>query len=381
MKKMPSVWVLTANKPGHTTQSLSLAEALTWPYEVKALGFTWIADLHKRIFGTRSATCVGLDQTKSTALSEPWPDVLITTGWRPARVARWIRNQSRGKTHLVLLGRQAGQLTDPSDIAVSCRHFRQLPNPRRLETIAPLSLVRTERLEQAAQEWRHVFKSTPHPRIALLIGGSTVRYSFNVATARRLGEDVRLLAEQTKASVFVTTSRRTGARECAALREALGPIELMHIWKVEQKTNPYFAFLTLADVVIVTGESESMLADVAATEKPAYIYPLPERLVNTFSLRNLARQLKDWVITRAELHELNARNMSLVSRGITYQCQRLVECGVIRPRRDLNLFHRTLVEGGFAHFFGDPFTVAQRPALLEFERVARQVRHLLGRDT
>ena len=129
MKKMPSVWVLTANKPGHTTQSLSLAEALTWPYEVKALGFTWIADLHKRIFGTRSATCVGLDQTKSTALSEPWPDVLITTGWRPARVARWIRNQSRGKTHLVLLGRQAGQLTDPSDIAVSCRHFRQLPNP------------------------------------------------------------------------------------------------------------------------------------------------------------------------------------------------------------------------------------------------------------
>ena len=303
----PSVWVLTSNKPGHTTQAVGLAEALGWPYDVKELHFTKMANRHKKLFGTQAATCIGLDTDRSAPLTTPWPDVIITAGWRPARVARWIHKQSKGHTRLVLLGRKGGQLTHPSDIVVSCSHFRQAPHPRRIETLAPLSLVRPERLAHEANQWREVLESAPHPRIALLVGGATARFCFDVETAKRLGEQVRAVAQQTGGSVFVTTSRRTGSQAIVALKQALGSVHHFHEWQPDQQANPYLAYLTLADVLIVTGESESMLAEAAATDKPLYIYPLAERSPNLPNLPNLAVQLKEWIVNRAQHPRRNKR--------------------------------------------------------------------------
>ena len=367
----PSVWVLTADKPGHTSQALGLADALGWPYEEKRLAFTRTATTHKRLFGVRSATCIGLDRARSARLAAPWPDIVITAGWRPARVARWIRDHSQGKTRLVLLGRKGGHLTSRSDIVVSCGHFRQPPHPRRIETIAPLTLVTRQRLEAAAAEWRDILESAPHPRVAVLVGGATARYRFDPDTARQLGRAVRAFAHDIGASLFVTTSRRTGAQACHALQQALGPVQHMHVWQAGQPTNPYLAYLSLADVLIVTGESESMLAEAAATDKPLYVYPLPERSAT------LGIRLKEWLVRRAQQPRRNKRGTVRPQRGLAYVCGRLIERGTVQPRRDLNALHQALVQHGFAHFFGESFSLASRPRLQEFATVARQVRHLL----
>ena len=367
----PSVWVLTADKPGHATQAFGLADALGWPYEEKRLAFTKTATTHKRLFGVRGATCIGLDRARSAQLAAPWPDVVIAAGWRSARVARWIRNHSQGKTRLVLLGRKGGHLTSRSDIVVSCGHFRQPPHPRRIETVAPLTLVTQQRLEAAAAEWREILEPAPHPRIAVLVGGATARYRFDSDTARRLGEAIRTFAHDVDASLFVTTSRRTGEQTCYALQQALGPVWHMHVWQAGQPTNPYLAYLSLADVLIVTGESESMLAEAAATDKPLYIYPLPERPAQ------LGVRLKEWLIRRAQQPRRNKRGTVRPQRGLAYVCGRLIERGAVQPRRDLNAFHQALVQHGFARFFGEPFRFASRPRLQEFDTVARQVRHLL----
>jgi hypothetical protein len=154
-------------------------------------------------------------------------------------------------------------------------------------------------------------------------------------------------------------------------------VHARHIWQADQKVNPYFAYLTFADVLIVTGESESMLAEAAATDKPVYIYPVPERPEN---LLNLTSQLKEWIVARAQQPQRNKRGTIRPQRGLAYQCARLIERGIIQPRRDLNLLHQTLVEGGFAHFFGEPLTTDPRPALQEFDGVAQHVRTLLDLD-
>lgn len=371
----PSVWVLSSNKPGHTTQAVGLAEALGWPYDVKELHFTKTANRHKNLFGTRASTCIGLDTARSAPLTSPWPDVIITAGWRPARVARWIRDQTKGHTRLVLLGRKGGQLTHPSDIAISCVHFRHPPHPRRIETLAPLSLVRPDRLTQAAGQWRAILGSAPQPRIAVLVGGATARFCFDAAAAGRLGEEVRTLAQQAGGSVFVTTSRRTGSRAIAALQRALGPVHHLHVWQPDQQANPYLAYLTLADVLIVTGESESMLAEAAATDKPVYIYPLAERDPN------LAVRLKEWIVHRAQHPQPNPRGTIRPQHGLAYQCARLIERGTVQPRRDLKALHQALVQHGYAHFFGESLTTEPRPRLQEFDSVAQQVRRLLRMNT
>ena len=163
------------------------------------------------------------------------------------------------------------------------------PTPDGIETLAPLSLVTPQRLEAAAAEWREMLESAPQPRIAVLVGGATARYRFDPDTARQLGQAVRAWAREVGASLFVTTSRRTGTQSCQALQDALGPVQHMHVWQAGQSANPYLAYLSLADVLVVTGESESMLAEAAATDKPLYIYPLPERPAA------LGVRLKEWL--------------------------------------------------------------------------------------
>src|ERR1043166_1955822 len=119
----PSVWVLTDGHPGNTTQSLGLAKALGWPYEVKALRFTSLVHLHDALLGMFGATRLGLQRTQSAVLTRPWPDLVITTGWRTAHIARWIKKQSHSHTRLVQMGRKGTHVAGRYDLAISCPDF------------------------------------------------------------------------------------------------------------------------------------------------------------------------------------------------------------------------------------------------------------------
>jgi mitochondrial fission protein ELM1 len=68
---------------------------------------------------------------------------------------------------------------------------------------------------------------------------------------------------------MVTTSRRTPEGEAAALRRALEGLPAW-IWD-GTGPNPYFGFLALADVMIVTNDSINMTSEAATTGKPVHV--------------------------------------------------------------------------------------------------------------
>jgi hypothetical protein len=146
----------------------------------------------------------------------------------------------------------------------------------------------------------------------------------------------------------------------------------VHLWQPGPQDNPYLAYLALADVIVVTGESESMLAEAAATGKPVYIYPLPKRQPSLWI------RLKEWVVARSQRERLNAHGTVLPQQGLTYLCARLVERGIILPQQDLHVLHQTLVCRGNARFFGEPLDSTNRPVLREIDEVVRRVRALMG---
>jgi mitochondrial fission protein ELM1 len=368
----PTVWVLTDDHPGNTTQSLGLAKALGWPYEVKGLRFTWLVHLHDFLFGLFGATRLGLQRPQSAVLNRPWPDVVITTGWRTAHIARWIKKQSRDHTRIVQMGRKGTHVAHLYDLPISCRYFRLPPDSRRIETLVPLTEVSLEQLGPAAERWQNLFANTPRPHIALFVGGKSYACRFDEETAYRLGAEVRRLAEAMGGTVFATTSRRTGPQATVALKKGLGDSCYLHEWQPDQSENPYVAYLASADTLIVTGENESMLADAAATGKPLYIYPIPKQQLDLWT------QLKEWIVARGEKQRLGPRGTIKPQRGLQYLCARLVERGIILPQPDLHMLHETLVGSGIAQFFGSSQSPTSSAGLREVDDIAHRVRMLMG---
>lgn len=373
----PVLWVFTSHKPGTNTQALGLADSFGWPYETKRLRFRGSTLWHKHIVGTHRSTRMGLDTARSDPLGPPWPDLIITAGWQPARVARWVQQRSRGRTQLVVLGRQGSRPIRPTDVSVACGYYCFPPHPRRIQTVVPLTRVDSQRLRHAADQWRLRMQNAAHPWIATLVGGSTGRHRFGPEEAREMGDAIRVFAERLGGTVFASTSRRTGREETAALAAGLGSTHTVYAWQSDQQDNPYLGYLALADVLIVTGESESMLAEAAATDKPLYIYPLPERP------NGVVGRTKAWIVSRARAKRKTIRGSVKPQGGLSRLCARLIECGVLQPRRDLNRLHETLVQRAGARFFSatddhaQPPRPALRPPLQELDSVSEQVRRLL----
>ncbi len=368
----PAVWVLTDDRPGNSTQSLGLADALGWSYTVKSLGFSrlaWLHKVHERLLG---ATTICLDRESSQLLVPPWPDVVISAGRRTAPVARWIRRQSQEKTKLIQLGRKGSQAVQPGDVSIAPGYCRMWPNEQRIETLAPLNRVNNQQLEAAAQEWSGLYHDAPRPHMVLLVGGSTVRNVLDESVARQLGKDVAEFVKKTGGMVHAVTSRRTGNQATEALSKALGNSGIVHRWTPGQQPNPYWGYLAVADIIIVTGDSESMVGESVSIGKPVFIYALPEKPMTQFA------RLRESIVVAGRAWLYEHQQGSFWSRGLRSFSAFLLRQGFVRPLRDLNAFHQVLVDQGFAYFFGQDHEIRTHKPLRESNVVSQKVKSLLG---
>lgn len=211
-------------------------------------------------------------------LSAPWPEVVIALGWLPGLVGRWIARKSHAGTRLIVLGRKGGAIGETQDNGVVCRHFRLPPEPRRIDTVLPPNKVNPERMQQAAQHGSELFKDRAQPRVVLLVGGSNRQFSLDAASAGTMVAATRRCVTRAGGSLAIISSRRTSPAACVAIRAEMGAQAVFAQWSPRSEhDNPYLGFLAGADIPVVTGESESMLAEAVATGKPVYIYPVLAR--------------------------------------------------------------------------------------------------------
>ena len=280
-------------------------------------------------------------------------------------MARWISRKSGGRSRLALLGRKAGPAEEAEDVVISCRHFRLPAHPRRLEVLLPPN--------------RGIDRAGPRPetgdgarRLAVLVGGDSRSHSFDAETARELGRKVQALVEGQKVAITVVTSRRTGASAEDALVASLGEGVTVHSWRREPDRELLLEQLRGADAFVVTGESESMLAEAVATGRPVYIHPLPRRPFN------LLERVADRIEKRAKTPRTNRRGTPRPQEGLQYLCSRLLERSLVLPPRKLESLHEELVSRGFARWLGSPLSLEAGPEHDSAGETARRLLTLLG---
>ena len=369
----PRVWILADPKPGHTTQSVGLAETLGWPCEVKDAGFPTHTKVTDRLFGPMSFDLTG---QRASVLRGPWPDLVISTGWSTGPLARWIAEQGEGRTSTIAMGRKGGDVATNFDLVATCSYVRYPPHERRIALEAPLCQVTPARLADASAKFPGLFEGKASPRIVVLVGGGCAQYELDNGTARRLGDDVAEMARKAGGSVVVVTSRRTPESAIDLIENAITrgekPVGEVHRWRADRTENPYLAYIAGADALVVTGESESMLAEACATGKPVSIYPVKKKAPS------LGQRFVDLVTSVAFSRPKKGKGTFRPQQGREYFCARLIERGIVHPTRDLEMFHRVLVENGHAKMFDGTLDLSPQQPLNEAEKVAARVRELLG---
>lgn len=78
------------------------------------------------------------------------------------------------------------------------------------------------------------------------------------------------MARFDRVGLAVTPSRRTAPEAAAALSRRLAPFGAF-VWD-GGGANPYFGLLALADAIVVTCDSVSMMSEAAATTAPIFIF-------------------------------------------------------------------------------------------------------------
>ncbi len=68
----------------------------------------------------------------------------------------------------------------------------------------------------------------------------------------------------------MTISRRTGDANAHRLRERLGTVPLF-FWDGREE-NPYLGLMALADAIVVTSDSVSMVSEACATGRPVHVF-------------------------------------------------------------------------------------------------------------
>jgi hypothetical protein len=158
------------------------------------------------------------------------------------------------------------------DLIIANSHD-ELTGPNVFVTRTALHRVTPDRLAAEAAIWRERLAPYRRPLVAVLLGGSNGRYRLDRDAGARMAADLATMMQRDKVGVVVTPSRRTDPTVTDVIRTALAPLGGF-VWDFSGE-NPYFGMLALADLIIVTQDSVSMISEAASTSVPVMFAPLP----------------------------------------------------------------------------------------------------------
>ncbi len=248
------------------SQAIGLAEATGFDFVEKPLDIGWPwRGLPPQLW----PLSLGTVAQEKVRLGPPWPDLVIGCGRNTVIPALTIRRASGGRTVLA-------QVQDPRvrrtefDLLVVPEHDR-LRGPQVIVSRGAMHRVTPARL--AAERRRFpALAAMPRPILAVLLGGSNKAYRLTLPRLGEIADEIARILRATGGSALVTPSRRTGEEGCKLVQDRLAGLPAA-IWD-GAGDNPYFAYLALADAVLVTADSVSMISEAAATGRPVHILAL-----------------------------------------------------------------------------------------------------------
>ncbi len=193
------------------------------------------------------------------------PELAISCGRKAALVSAFWNMPGTRRIHI-----HDPQMSPAHFDAVIAMEHDWLAGANIIQARYALHTITPEKLQAAVHHWEPRFAHLPRPWRAVLIGGSTNKYTFTAAAMRELIGQV----ERIDGSLLITTSRRTGADNIQLLHTHFSSHARRVFLYTGELENPYLGLLACADEIYVTNDSVNMMSEAMATGKPVHILNL-----------------------------------------------------------------------------------------------------------
>lgn len=265
------VWLLLGSRSGEIAQQRALA---------RALGRPW-----REIPVARMAASGKQARFDFSALAPPWPRLAISFG-KTLEAVKFMQARGADDTRFVHLGLPRKLPVGALDLIVPMPTDRYVRAPNVLRVRMPFNPAPSPVAADSPAARRLRSSGWPRPWTALVIGGSTTRGDITPGQVARLVADASAHALRRGGSLLVSTSPRTPDAVAAVIGQALtAPGELHRFDASAPAGNPYTAYLQMADELIVTGDSASMIAECWRSGRPLWVSPLQTSLRQRWTRR------------------------------------------------------------------------------------------------
>jgi mitochondrial fission protein ELM1 len=262
MSDIAASWVISEDLAGLHAQGLGLAEAAGLTHEMRILRpsapWKWVAAK----FWPNPLAAV------PETVCPPWPDVAIGCGGMAGPILTALRKKSVRVVQVQNPRMDIGGF----DLIVA-NHHDEMTGPNIFVSRTALHRVTPARLAAQGEIWRDRLLPYRRPLVAVLLGGNNGRFRLDRDSGAKLAADLAAMAQRDKVGVVVTPSRRTDPDVTDLIRTALAPTGGW-VWDSVGE-NPYFGMLAMADMIVVTQDSVSMISEACATTAPVMIASLP----------------------------------------------------------------------------------------------------------
>ncbi len=215
-------------------------------------------------------------------LSSVKADFVVSCGAKNAAVNYWMAKENGARNVAIL---RPGMLSkDLFDLVILPEHdlHAQAPHPRVLLTKAAPNLIDEHYLEENKKRLLNRFshlKSDLSPKIGVLIGGDAKGVVMTEPQMKRIFHQLKDVAASYGATILLTTSRRTPPDiDRLVDREFAGkdPAALLVIASRGNTPEAVGGILALSDILLVSGESVSMVSEAASSGKTTVVFSVGE---------------------------------------------------------------------------------------------------------
>ena len=258
-------WIFSDGKAGNDAQTLGVAKALGLAVELKTVAPSGVHRLLSPWIGVAPRERFG---EAGSRFAPPWPKIAMSIGRLTTPYIRALKRRAGAATFTVILQDPKVPLRT-ADMFWVPEHDK-LRGDNVVTTLTAPHSFSPSRLAALRQSMPETIAALPHPRIAVLLGGSNGDYVYSPAALQRLTDRLTEFG-RLGAGFMVTPSRRSDPALVAQAKAAVQPFP--HIfWDMTTGENPYPHFLACADVFLAPADSINMTGEPCATGRPVYVF-------------------------------------------------------------------------------------------------------------